>query len=98
VEIVVADSFWKRLVGLAWRPRPPGGKALLIPRCSSVHTIGMRYAIDVAFLGERNEVLAIERGVAPRRVLSMRAARSVLEAPEGGLERALRLLRRVPEA
>ena len=50
MEIVVARSLRRRLLGLALRRRPPDGWALLFPRCRSVHTVGMRFAIDVVFL------------------------------------------------
>jgi uncharacterized membrane protein (UPF0127 family) len=76
-----ATSFRARLLGLAFRREPPRGHALLIPRCRSVHTFGMRFPLDVAFLDERGSVVRLERSVAPRRVLFCRGASAVLEAP-----------------
>lgn len=80
MRTVVARSPWRRLVGLAWRREPPP-HALLIPRCRSVHTFGMRFPIDVAFLDRDGRVLRLARGVPPNRVLWCRAAAAVLEAP-----------------
>jgi uncharacterized protein len=82
-----ANTLASRLLGLALLGSVPSGHALLIPDCRSVHTFGMRFAIDVAFLDYRGRPLRIERGVQRRRVLICRAAFAVLEAPAGEIER-----------
>lgn len=68
-----------RLLGLAGLSELPVGFALLIPHCSSVHTFGMRFAIDVVFLDARARVLDVRRAVPPRRVVRRRGAAAVLE-------------------
>jgi uncharacterized membrane protein (UPF0127 family) len=83
VEIVIASSLRRRLLGLALRRRPPANQALLIPRCRSVHTFGMRFALDLVWLDRRGAVLAVERDVPPRRIRTCRDARAVIEAPAG---------------
>jgi uncharacterized membrane protein (UPF0127 family) len=84
VEIVVASSPWRRLIGLALRPRPaPPGRALLLPRCRSVHTCGMRYPLDLVWLDGAGAVLAVERGVRPWRLCSSAGAAAVIEVPAG---------------
>jgi uncharacterized membrane protein (UPF0127 family) len=82
----LAESFRSRLVGLAWRDRSRAGPGLVIPRCSSVHTFGMRFELDVYFLGADGRLLLLRRRVPPRRVLRCRGAAAVLEVPaaEGG--------------
>jgi len=45
-----ATTLRARLLGLAFMRPPPPDHALLIPRCRSIHTFGMRFAIDVTFL------------------------------------------------
>jgi hypothetical protein len=83
-----------RLLGLAGLAGLPPGSALLIPRCASVHTVGMRFALDVAFLSwppvsGACAVLAAHEGLSGRRIVGvgLRAARSTaaLEAPAGVL-------------
>jgi hypothetical protein len=69
------------LLGLAFRRTPAQGCALLIPRCRSVHTLGMRFPIDVAFLDAEGRALRLERGVPAWRVMHCRGAVAVLEAP-----------------
>lgn len=77
----VADDFRTRLRGLAWRRRPQAGPGLLIPRCSSVHTFGMRFELDVYFLDSDGRISYMRRRVPPRRVLWCRGAAAVLEIP-----------------
>jgi uncharacterized membrane protein (UPF0127 family) len=74
----VAQTARERLIGLAFAP--PGGP-LELPRCRSVHTFGMRYALDLVWLDERRRVVRVDRGVPPRRVRFCRGARSVVEVP-----------------
>jgi uncharacterized membrane protein (UPF0127 family) len=57
-----------RLLGLALLKDLPADHALLIPRCSSMHTFGMRFDLDVLFLSA-DRVLRVAPGVPPRRVL-----------------------------
>ena len=85
-EIPVATTLRSRLLGLAHLDREEAGQGLLIPRCASVHTFGMRFALDVYFLDAAGEPLAVRRGVAARRVISQAGARAVLEVPtaQGG--------------
>ena len=91
-----ARGFRARLLGLAFLD--PGDGALLIRRCRSVHTFGMRFALDLVWLAKDGSVLAIEGSIGPRRHAMARSARSVVEVREGwgprfvqaGLEAALR--------
>ena len=80
----MARSLHRRLLGLALRREPPG-YALLIPRCRSVHTFGMRFTLDLVWLGALGRPLRVDRGVPPFRLRSCRRAAGVLEAPAGAL-------------
>jgi hypothetical protein len=79
VEILVARSPLARLLGLALRRRPPV-HALLLPRCRSVHTFGMRFPLDMIWLDRNGRVLRVDEAVPPWRVRSCRDAAAVLEA------------------
>jgi hypothetical protein len=80
VEIIVARSFLRRLLGLALRR---ARHSLLIPSCRSVHTFGMRFAIDLVWFDREGRVVAVDRAVPPNRVVARPAAWAVLEAPAG---------------
>jgi uncharacterized membrane protein (UPF0127 family) len=82
-----AQTFASRLLGLALLRDLRSGHALLIPDCRSIHTFGMRVAIDVAFLDERGRALRVERSVGAWRMLACRRAFAVIEAPAGEIER-----------
>jgi uncharacterized membrane protein (UPF0127 family) len=81
-----ATGFRSRFRGLSHRERVDAGPGLLIPRCASVHTFGMRFPLDLYFLDREGRVISVRRRVPPRRLVWQRGARSVLEipSPEGG--------------
>jgi uncharacterized membrane protein (UPF0127 family) len=81
--VLEACGLRARLLGLAFLRDLPPGVGLLIPRCRSVHTFGMRFAIDVVFLDEAGAPLAVIRALKPRRVCRHPGAASVLEARAG---------------
>lgn len=76
-----------RLRGLLGRRSLPADEVLVIAPCSAIHTIGMRFAIDVAFLGRDHTILRIDRQVAPWRMRSCSSAHAVLEMAAGSADR-----------
>jgi uncharacterized membrane protein (UPF0127 family) len=76
-----ASGFVARLFGLLWRRPLERAEALWIKPCTSVHTLGMRYPIDVVFLDREGAVVGLRSALAPRRLAGARRARSVLELP-----------------
>jgi uncharacterized protein len=79
----VARRYNERRRGLAGMDPMPAGHALRIPRTNSVHTFGMRFDLDLVWLGREGRVLRVDRGVPPRRVRLCLRARSVVEAGAG---------------
>ncbi|MFL5833606.1 MAG: DUF192 domain-containing protein [Solirubrobacterales bacterium] len=79
--VPVAKGFRTRLRGLSRLERGEAGPGLLIPRCSSVHTFGMRFALDLYFLDRQGRVISVRRSVPPRRLAWQRGAAAVLEIP-----------------
>jgi uncharacterized membrane protein (UPF0127 family) len=88
IEVPLAARLRARLLGLSLLRRERAGAGLLIEGCSSVHSFGMRFALDLVFLGDGGTVLRVERAVPPYRVRSCAGASAVLELPSGarGLE------------
>ena len=81
----IADTAMSRMRGLLGRSSYDG--ALFLPRTRSVHTVGMRFAIDVAFI-DADMVVADMVSLQPWRVTRPRwGCRSVLEAELGAFER-----------
>jgi hypothetical protein len=69
------------VLDLAFLPAERAGEGLLIPRCRSVHTFGMRFALRVVFLDEALEPLSVRGCVRPNRIVSDRRASAVVELP-----------------
>jgi uncharacterized membrane protein (UPF0127 family) len=61
----------------------PAGHGLLFERCRSVHTIGMRFALDLVWLDGEGGVVRVDRAVGPRRVRTCLRARGVAETVAG---------------
>jgi len=79
--VAVARSRAERRTGLLGSSGVDG--ALWITRCGAVHTVGMTYPLDVAFLDRRGRVTAV-RAMPPGRWSRPRLrARSTLEAEVG---------------
>ncbi len=86
IVLEVAGTRSARRRGLLGRTSVDGG-ALLITKCRSVHTLGMRFAIDVAHLDSSMRVLRV-RTMPPQRLgAPVLRARHVLEADAGAFGR-----------
>ncbi len=85
----VADTFRTRFWGLLGRRSLPKGHGLLLRPSSSVHTVFMRFAIDVVFLGKDNRVVKVVPEMKPFRVTAaIGSAHYVLELPPGAAAHA----------
>ncbi len=83
----VADRPLSRMRGLLGRRDLPRGEGLLLRPAASVHTLFMRFPIDVVFLDRELRVLKVVPELSPWRVASGRGARAVLELAAGECER-----------
>ena len=84
-SLEVADSFAARWRGLLGRDSFEG--AMLFPRTSSVHTLGMKFPIDVAYV-DRDYFVFSTVTMTPWRVgLPRRKGFAVVEASAGAFER-----------
>ena len=57
--------------------------AMQVPTSLFEHTFGMRFDVDLIWLGAANEVVRVDRDVAPRRLRWCMPARSVVETVAG---------------
>ncbi len=83
LTVIEARSGKARRRGLSRLDALPGDHALLIPRCPSVHTFGMRFPLDLIWLGKNDAVVRVDRAVPPRRMRACARARSVVETAAG---------------
>ena len=83
-KVRTASTFLSRFVGMLGTDAIADGEGLWIVPCRSVHTLGMRYPLDVAFLDARGVVVGILEGLPPNRVGRVfRDARGALELRSG---------------
>jgi outer membrane protein OmpA-like peptidoglycan-associated protein/uncharacterized membrane protein (UPF0127 family) len=87
LHLKLARTYWQRLRGLLFRPALAVDQGLWIEPCHSVHTFGMRYAIDVVYLDAQGCVIKVAKDVKPWRMSWARGAASVIELLAGGADR-----------
>jgi len=83
LTLIEAKTHKSRRRGLARLDALDPDHALLIPSCPSVHTFGMRFALDLIWLRRDGTVARVDRDVAPRRMRACASARSVVETVAG---------------
>ena len=88
LEVELADTSWTRMKGLLGTTpeRFTSGKGLWITPSQGVHTIGMKYPIDVVYLDKGHRVIHVSHSLPPFRFAAIKfKARSVIELPAGTL-------------
>jgi uncharacterized membrane protein (UPF0127 family) len=85
--VEVADHGATRRKGLLGRSGLPAGEGLWIVPCESVHTFGMKFPIDLVYLGRNKKVKKVRSNVVPWRLSACLSAHSVLELASGTIHR-----------
>ena len=86
-NLEIANTFWKRLVGLQFRRSLPPGTGLLLSPCSSIHTCFMRFPVDIVMLDKNNVVIGTLKNLRPWRfALCNRGTRRVIELNPGSVD------------
>jgi len=88
-HLCYATTFWQRLTGLLGTQSLPQGHGLLIKPCSSVHTFGMAYPIDVLFVDREHRIIKVVVGLSAGRVALAKGSDYVVELPIGTVEQTL---------
>lgn len=83
ITVHEATTWAARRDGLSGLPELPADWGLLIAPCRSIHMFGMRFALDLVWLGKDKDVVRVDSGVAPRRMRTCLRARSVIEVAAG---------------
>ncbi len=88
-RLAIADRFWSRFCGLQFRRSLAPGDGILLAPCASIHTMWMRFPIDVAMLDREGRTLAVRQAIRPwRLVFAPRGTHAVLEVSAGTLRLA----------
>ena len=88
LQVMVAASMLARLRGLLGRAPLGNDQGMLLRACNLIHTVGMRYPIDLVFMRKDGQVLKICEAVAPRRARGHLRAHCVLELAAGAARRS----------
>ena len=88
IKVIAAHSWLQRLKGLLGTRSLEAHQGLWIKPCQGIHTVGMLYKIDVAFLDKHHTITKIDRNIPPFWFsMAPRGTDSVLELAQSGAER-----------
>lgn len=83
-RVSVASSVWQRGRGLMLRSSLEPGSGLLIDPCSSIHSMWMRFPIDVLYVSSADVVVRVAEAMPPWRIGPLfTGAAYVVELPAG---------------
>jgi uncharacterized membrane protein (UPF0127 family) len=87
-DLSVADTFFKRFMGLMFKRELHNGKGLHILPCNSIHMCFMNFPLDIIFLSKDMIILSVIEGIMPWKVSQIiPKSHSVLELPAGTISK-----------
>jgi len=84
-HVYKTTNFFERMRGLLFKEKLQTRTGLIIAPCSSVHTFGMRYSIDVVFLDKELNIVKLVKSLKPWRIAASTASCIVLELVEDSI-------------
>ena len=85
-RIAIAETSWSRMVGLLGQSGLEPGTGLLIIPSQAIHTVAMRFAIDVLFVDRNWRVVHVRPAMVPYRMTGIHwKAHFVVELPTGAI-------------
>jgi uncharacterized protein len=86
-SLEIANTFFKRFVGLQFRKSLGSDSAILLTPCSSIHTCFMRFPIDIIMIDVDGLILGTKRNVRPwRAVLCLAKTRTIIETKVNAID------------
>ena len=86
MDIFIADTVFKRLLGYMFRKKPHHDAILFVP-CNSIHTFFMKFNIDVLFINKNFVVIKkIENLGSGKVIMPVLDAKLVMEAKSGNFK------------
>lgn len=86
-SVWITGNWWQRARGLLGRPRLAESEGMLIQPCSSVHTWGMTYSIDLVYISAEGMVKKCIACLKPWKMSMAPGTQSVLELASGTVSR-----------
>jgi uncharacterized protein len=84
-RVWMAEGAWERARGLLGRQPLGPQEAMLLEPCWLVHTFGMAYALDLAFVDAAGRIRKLSYGVRPGRIAGSPGSRRTIECAAGVL-------------
>jgi uncharacterized membrane protein (UPF0127 family) len=85
-DVALAVTQAERRRGLLGRDGLDLSAALVLSPCWAIHTMFMRFPIDVIFVDRKGRAVRIVRELLPWRITGAASAESVIELPAGSLQ------------
>jgi hypothetical protein len=87
-DVIIADTLFKRMIGLLGKKGLKQGQALILRPCNSIHTFFMQFPIDVIFVDSDNKIVKAISNMHPFRISGIYfKARSAIELPAQTIEK-----------
>lgn len=85
-SVEIADHGSARNKGLLGRDNLAAGEGLWIVPCEAVHTVGMKFPIDLIYIDRNKKVKKVRSNVSPWRLSGCLTAHSVIEVSSGTVD------------
>jgi uncharacterized protein len=82
-KAVLANSPLSRMKGLLGRGSMPHTEAIILRPAASIHTVFMRFALDIIYLDREDRIVKVVANLVPYRFSSAKKAHTVLEMTSG---------------
>jgi uncharacterized membrane protein (UPF0127 family) len=82
----IANTFWLRLKGLLGRASLQVGEGLILAGEKSIHTLFMKFPIDVIYVDKTHKVIRVDKNMVPYRLGPFLSQSTyILEMPVGSI-------------
>jgi len=86
-NVIIADTFFKRLKGLMFTKELPWKDSMLLKPCNEIHMFFMNYSLDVLYLDKDLKVVHMNEDLKPGKIgKRVKDSISVVELPEGRIK------------
>jgi hypothetical protein len=85
-DVLIANTIFTRIKGLLGKKYFSPNQALILDPCNCVHTLGMRFSIDILFIDKEWKIIQAICQLQPNRISRMYwSSNKVIELPAGKL-------------